>query len=36
MFLKTDQGLLDAMPDMLDYIDAIQLTQVNRIDDDGT
>ena len=35
MCLKTDQLLLDTMPDMLDYIDAIQLTPVNRIDDDG-
>ena len=35
MFLKTDGGLKDAMPDMLDYVDAIQITQINRVDDDG-
>ena len=35
MFLKTDGGLKDAMPDMLDYVDAIQLTKVEKIDDDG-
>ena len=35
MFLKTDSGLRDAMPDMLDYVDAIQITQVIRVDDDG-
>ena len=35
MFLKTDNGLRDAMPDMLDYVDAIQLTKVEKVEDDG-
>jgi len=35
MFLKTDGGLRDAMPDMLDYVDAIQITKVEKTDDDG-
>ena len=35
MFLKTDGGLREAMPDMLDYVDAIQITKVEKTDDDG-
>ena len=35
MFLKTDGGLKEAMPDMLDYVDAIQITKVEKTDDDG-
>ena len=35
MFLKTDGGLKDAMPDMLDHVDAIQITKVEKTDDDG-
>ena len=35
MFLKTDGGLKDAMPDMLDYVDAIQITKIEKTDDDG-
>lgn len=35
MFLKTDGGLKDAMPDMLDYVDAIQITKIEKIEDDG-
>ena len=33
MFLKTDGGLRDAMPDMLDYVDAIQITKIERVED---
>ena len=35
LFLKTDGGLKEAMPDMLDYVDAIQITKVEKTDDDG-
>ena len=35
MFLKTDSALRDIMPDMLDYVDAIQITKVEKTDDDG-
>ena len=35
MFLKTDNGLRDAMPDMLDYVDAIQITKTENVEDDG-
>ena len=35
MFLKTDLQLRDMMPDMLDYIDAIQILKVIEVDDDG-
>ena len=35
MFLKTDLQLRDMMPDMIDYIDAIQILKVIEVDDDG-
>ena len=35
MFLKTDLQLRDMMPDMIDYIDAIQILKVIQVDDDG-
>ena len=35
MFLKTDLQLRDMMPDMIDYIDAIQVLKVIEVDDDG-
>ena len=35
MFLKTDSALRDIMPDMLDYVDAIQITKVEKTDDNG-
>ena len=35
MFLKTDLQLKDMMPDMIDYIDAIQILKVIEVDDDG-
>ena len=30
MLLKTDGGFRDAMSDMLDYVDAIQITKVEK------
>ena len=35
MFLKTDLQLRDIMPDMIDYIDAIQILKAIEVDDDG-
>ena len=35
MFLKTDAGLRDVMPDMLDYVDAIRINKVIRVDNEG-
>ena len=35
MFLKTDLQLREMMPDMIDYIDAIQILKVIEVDDDG-
>ena len=35
MLLKTDDSLREAMPDMLDYVDVIQILKVIDVDDGG-